>query len=145
MRRHLARYAVLVLLALSPLPLAAEGPGVNTADGHAIRAVIESQLQAFQRDDGARAFSFASPGIRRRFANTENFMAMVRSGYPAVYRPRGVQFRDLRADGGGFFQEVLLLGPDGRPVLAAYEMQRQPDGSWRINGVTLLRTAAEMT
>jgi DNA-binding transcriptional LysR family regulator len=145
MRRHIVPYAVFVLLALSPVPLAAGEPGVNAADEPAIRAVIESQLRAFRHDDSARAFSFASPGIRRKFANTENFMAMVRSGYPAVYRPQEVEFRGLRAEGGRLLQEVLFVGPDGRPVVAVYEMQRQPDGSWRINGVTLVRAGDEMT
>jgi hypothetical protein len=36
-------------------------------------------------------------------------------------------------------QEVYVVGPDGNPVLAIYEMQRQPDGSWRINGCWLTR------
>ena len=33
--------------------------------------------------------------------------------------------------------EVYVVGPDGKPALAVYEMQRQPDGSWRINGCWL--------
>jgi len=36
-------------------------------------------------------------------------------------------------------QRVLLVGPDGVPVVADYLMQRQPDGSWRINGCILER------
>jgi hypothetical protein len=28
-------------------------------------------------------------------------------------------------------------------VLALYEMQRQPDGRWRINGVRLLKLAGQ--
>ena len=145
MRQRLVRYAVFVLFALYSAPLAAEGPGVNASNETAIRAVIESQLQAFQRDDGERAFSFAAPGIRQRFANAENFMAMVRGGYPAVYRPREVAFRNLRAEGNRLLQEVLFVGPDGRPVLAVYEMQQQLDGSWRISGVYLVRAADEIT
>jgi hypothetical protein len=42
-------------------------------------------------------------------------------------------------------QEILVVGPDGQPVLAEYIMQRQPDGSWRINGVILLAAAGETT
>ena len=40
---------------------------------------------------------------------------------------------------GKLAQPVRVTGPDGRPVLAMYHMERQADGSWRINGVTLLR------
>jgi hypothetical protein len=121
------------------------GPHAHGSSSCSETLSIESQLLAFQRDDGERAFSFASPGIRRKFANTGIFMAMVRNGYPAVYRPREVEFRDLRAEAGRLLQEVLFVGPDGRPVLAVYEMQQQPDGSWRIDGVTLARAADEMT
>jgi hypothetical protein len=31
-------------------------------------------------------------------------------------------------------QVVQLRGRDGRAWLATYELQRQPDGRWRING-----------
>ena len=34
-------------------------------------------------------------------------------------------------------QRVMLVGPDGVPVMARYLMQRQPDGSWLINGCIL--------
>jgi len=30
-----------------------------------------------------------------------------------------------------------VIGPDGRGVIALYRMEEQPDGSWRIAGVTL--------
>ena len=35
-------------------------------------------------------------------------------------------------------QRVLVVGPDGVPVIAVYPMQRMPDGSWLINGCFLL-------
>ena len=112
--------------------------GTAGAQRQAIVAVISAQLAAFRRDDGAGAFAFASPTIRRKFGTAESFMAMVRSGYRAVYRPAEVAFLDTKVENGMTVQLVRLLGPDGRSVVAAYEMQRQPDGSWRINGVFLL-------
>jgi hypothetical protein len=39
---------------------------------------------------------------------------------------------------------VLLVGPDGKPVMALYAMERQPDGSWRIDGC-MLGKADDMT
>jgi len=30
-----------------------------------------------------------------------------------------------------------VIGPDGRGVIALYRMEEQPDGNWRIAGVTL--------
>ena len=35
-------------------------------------------------------------------------------------------------------QAVLLVGPDGVPVLALYPMQQQPDGSWKTAGCYLV-------
>ena len=131
---------VVVLLLLSPGAWAQ----VSDNDRAAIRQVIENQLAAFQRADGSEAFSYASPGIQRRFGTPDNFMAMVRSGYAAVYRPLEVEIRDLRVEGSTIQQEVLFVGPDGKPVIAVYTMQRQTDGSWRINGVTLI-TAPDAT
>jgi hypothetical protein len=113
---------------------AAEVDGANAA---AIRQIIQDQLAAFQRDDGVEAFSYASPGIQAQFQTPEFFMEMVRQGYQPVYRPRDVEFRELKIEGNVIVQEVHLVGPDGQPVLARYTMERQPDGSWRISGCYL--------
>lgn len=109
------------------------------ADRTAIRQVIESQLAAFQKDDAAGAYGFASPTIQEKFVNADIFMEMVKAGYPAVYRPREVEFRDLRSEAGRWYQDLFLIGPDGNPAMAIYEMQQQPDGSWRINGCRLTK------
>ncbi len=118
-----------------PLPVLAGDEALAPADATAIRQVIESQIDAFRHDDGATAFSFASPSIQQKFGDPGNFMNMVRSGYPQVYRPKTVEFEELSVEEIGPVQKVLVVGPDGVPVLMIYLMQRQPDGSWRINGV----------
>ncbi len=118
--------------------VAAQTVAAQTADGAQIRGVIERQLAAFKRDDADGAFAFASPGIRRRFGTPETFMDMVRRHYAPLYRPRGVAFGALRDGPRGLLQEVHLTGPDGRAVTALYIMERQPDGSWKIDGVYLL-------
>ena len=133
---------LLVLLALAPGARAADAlAGVGEADRAAIREVVRSQLAAFQRDDGAAAYAFASPMIQQMFPSVEVFMSMVRTGYVPVYRPREVEFRELVDFRGEPTQLVLLVGPDGVPVLAHYMMQRQPDGTWRINGCVLTEAA----
>jgi hypothetical protein len=109
----------------------------DAADRTAIREVIARQLAAFLRDDGAEAFSYASPEIQRLFGGPEAFMAMVRDGYRPVYRPREYEFRPLDLVAGRLVQPVLVVGPDGVPVLALYFMERQPGGEWRIGGCTL--------
>ena len=128
--------AFLVMLGLAGPALA--GPAAPTAaDAAAIRTVIERQIEAFRQDDGGEAFGYASPDIQAMFGSPDNFMAMVRTAYGAVYRPRHVEFKDLTWRGGQIVQPVLLIGPDGVPVLALYKMQLQADGTWRIDGCSL--------
>lgn len=121
--------------------LAESAAELSAADRTAIRQVVEAQLQAFQRDDGSEAFSYASPNIQRIFQTPEYFMRMVQSAYQPVYRPREVQFREIIDLEGRTTQQVLLVGPDNVPVIALYFMQRQSDGSWRIDGCTLVKSA----
>jgi len=130
--RLLGMVAVLAVCAVGPA-----GAQTSDADQAAIRQVIQSQMAAFQKDDGATAYGYASPTIQQKFGNADIFMQMVKTGYPAVYRPREVEFRQLKVENGKLLQEVFVVGPDGKPALAIYEMQRQPDGSWRINGCWL--------
>ncbi len=132
--------AVLIAVSLAFVAIAAQSQNLilSDADRNSIRDVVESQLAAFQRDDGARAFSYASPSVRRQFGTPERFMHMVRTGYAPVYRPREVEFRDIVVAGDVPAQKVLLVGPDGVPVMAIYPMQRQADGRWKIDGCVLV-------
>jgi hypothetical protein len=100
-------------------------------------------MDAFRRDDGAAAFSYASPSIRSRFQTPERFMVIVRRGYRPVYRPRSVKFLELIETGRQIFQKVWVLGPDGVPVNAYYVMERQPGGGWKIGGCILARPGGE--
>ncbi len=115
----------------------------SAADRGAIRQVIEGQIAAFQRGDGDAAFAYASPGIQAKFGDPATFMNMVETGYAPVYSPREVEFRGIEMHGGTPIQEVLVVGPDGRPVKALYAMERQPDGSWRISGCILVEAPDE--
>lgn len=111
----------------------------NTTEAQsAIRGVIESQLAAFKRDDGQTAFSFASPTIKQIFGTPERFMAMVKQGYPAVYRPQAVEFLKLHQDGTSLIQEIRFIGPDGKAVIALYSLIQTADGNWLIDGVVMV-------
>jgi len=134
--RHLW-LAFLILLLGSQAQQAWADP--TAADRTAIRGVVEQQLQAFQRDDGEAAFGLAAPNIRAMFGTAEHFMDMVRGAYKPVYRPREVAFRDLQVIDDEPVQPVVLVGPDGVPVLALYKMEWQDkEQVWRINGCVLV-------
>lgn len=112
---------------------------VSAADHRAIEQVIASQLDAFKNDAADRAFSFASPNIQAMFGDAPRFMAMVREAYAPVFRPRSFDFERLVTMDDRIVQRVGLIGPDGKAVLALYTMEREPDGTWRIDGCVLTR------
>jgi hypothetical protein len=114
-------------------------PAPARADEGAIRSVIESQIEAFLADDGAQAWSYASPGIQNMFGSQERFMSMVRQGYQPVYRPRDWAFGELRETPRGPMQEVFVVDEAGVSWVALYSLEQQPDGTWRISGCQLLR------
>ena len=132
---------VLVLYAVATLAAAQQSP----QDRAEIQRVIGAQMDAFKRDDGVAAFSYAAPSIRDIFQTPERFMTMVQRGYQPVYRPLDVQFQELVESQGRLLQKVQVVGPDGRPVMAVYTMQQQPDGSWRIAGCVLVRLDGRAT
>lgn len=134
-RWFLAGAPACVAAAVAAPALAADPP--SDADRAAIRDVIAGQIEAFRRDDGAAAFGFAAPAIRRMFGDVDRFMEMVREGYRPVYRPRDFAFREILVRDGLALQKVHITGPDGAAVTAFYTMERQPDGSWRIAGCSL--------
>ncbi len=137
--RLAATFVVMIGLGLAQAPaLVAQERG----ESGAIRDVITRQLDAFLADDAARAYSFASPDIQSLFPGEERFMGMVRQGYPPVYRPRSREFGDLRETPLGLVQEVTLIDANGQAWLALYTMEQQADGSWKIDGVRLVRQDA---
>jgi hypothetical protein len=118
---------------------AAHAQGISAADDAAIRSTIGRQVDAFRADDGERAFAFADDSIRAMFGDSGRYMAMVREGYPTIYRPRGLVFGAAEDRGEIAAQIVEFDGLDGTSAVFLYEMRRQPDGGFRIAGVYLLR------
>ena len=102
-----------------------------------IRATIESQIEAFQADDFARAFTFASPTIKQMFGTPENFGVMVKQGYPMVYRPAEVQMMELREVAGNLWQRVRITDQAGAGWYLDYMMVETAEG-WQINAVQIL-------
>ena len=104
----------------------------------AAQGSIEAQLKAFQAGDGELAYSYAAPSIKRIFPSVEIFMGMVESAYQPVRNPRGFSFGKVQEMGAtSIVQQVLLTGPDGKEYEAVYTLELQPDGVYRITGVSL--------
>ena len=140
--------ALTIVVVFLSTPVWADGGdelGLTTADRETIQAIISAQLAAFKRDDGEEAFVYASPTVRKIFGTIANFMEMVKSSYYPVYRSETVSFGDILDVRGEPIQRVHITGEDGRTMIAAYVMQRQPGGIWKINGVYMFKDQAETT
>ena len=133
--RHLLSKLLFLLVFISVVSAAdAIAAEVSAPQAKQMQAVIQAQLDAFAADDAKRAFSFAAPKVREVFGTPDRFIAMVRTGYPVVYRPAAVAFFKPQTREGAFIQRVQLTDQNGGVWLATYQLERQRDRSWRIAG-----------
>lgn len=133
-------FALVLALTLGFVGAPAYAQAVPDADKSAIQGTISNQLEAFKRDDGATAYSFAAPNVKQVFPTVDAFMAMVKQGYQPVYRPQSYTFRDLEMKDGRLSQSVEIVGPDNDFWTAVYTVEKQSDGTWRITGCYLIKT-----
>jgi hypothetical protein len=125
-----ASLAILLCLTLAP-PAVAQEAGIEST--------IRRQIEAFEADDFATAFTYASPNIRALFGTPENFGRMVANGYPMVHHPETVEMGPLREVAGALWQRVDVTDAEGRRHALDYQMIQTPDGQWQINAVELLK------
>lgn len=112
---------------------------MSTHDRSSIRRVIQCQLAAFRREDGALALSFATPE-RQQFGSGERFLDMVRAGFPLLMRSMHVEFGEPLQVEGRWTQPVRVTAEDGRSLSTLYVMEQQPDGAWRIDRCMFYRS-----
>jgi hypothetical protein len=130
----------LVILLLALLLLVA--PPADAADDvAAAQGVIRAQEQALIHDDAAAAYSYAAPTIKEIFPDADVFMSMVRDSYAPVYRHRSFEFGEARSEGDWIVQRVHIIDADGDAWEALYTLERQPDGSLKITGCSLLKAS----
>ncbi len=104
------------------------------------RTMIEAQIKAFLNDDVDTAYSYAAPGIKAVYPDKNVFFAMVKKSYQPVYHPGNYAFGRSRSidNGAMIYHEVLISGRDGKDWTAVYQVARQPDGGYKINGVQIV-------
>ena len=131
--------SVLAVVLLAFMSMAAFAQSISETEKSEFQRIITAQISAFRADDGPTAYSFAAPVVRKIFPTPEIFMSMVKQGYSPVYRPQSFNFTEALIDPlGRPAQKMLVVGPDGKTYEALYSMEKQPDGTWRISGCTLL-------
>lgn len=122
----------------------AHAEALSTKDEKAVLAVLQSQLAAFAKDDADKAFSYATPELRKTIGSASAFMAMVKGSYPVVYRPASVVFLKAEGSGNEVVQKVQMLDATGTSYLALYSLQRQKDKTWRISGCAVIENKGRM-
>ena len=131
--------SILAIVLWGFMSLASLADSISAADKAEFQRIITAQITAFKADDGPAAYDFAAPVVRNIFPTPEIFMTMVKQGYPQVYRPQSFNFTEALIDPMGRpAQKMTVVGPDGKSYIALYSMEKQPDGTWRISGCTLL-------
>jgi hypothetical protein len=108
------------------------------------QSVIASQIAALMHEDAETAYSFASPGIRSLYPDKNAFLSMVRKQYDAVSNAGTYAFGRSKLIGGGevVLQEVMISAKEGKDWTAIYEMRLMDDGSYKVNGVRMIRNTA---
>jgi hypothetical protein len=126
--------------------VAASGPGtpfqlskssLPASEWKAIQRVISEQRAALVAGEGAKAFAYASPGIRSQFGDSETFIAMVRGAYAPLISARHVEFLEGAVIEGIVVQPLRLIDSDDTVRVALYTMERQENGTWRIAGCAI--------
>ncbi|MDP4823675.1 MAG: DUF4864 domain-containing protein [Aestuariivirgaceae bacterium] len=137
---RLLAFALLMFLAATP----ARAQSATDADGARFRDIITAQIEAFRADDGPAAYTHAAPKIRQMFPTPDDFMALVKRGYPQIYRPEKFTFGPVTTEMRGQpTQRVTIVDAKGKVWTALYGFEKQPDGAWKINGVQMLDVGAE--
>ncbi len=135
---HWMAACALVLLSLLRGAAAQE---LSPADTHEFQRIITGQIEAFRADDGPAAYGYAAPAIKKIFPSPEIFMEMVRKGYRPVYRPQSFAFGNITEEMSGRpTQRVTIVDQAGKSWVALYAFEKQPDGSWKIIGCTLVES-----
>ncbi|MDB5824712.1 MAG: hypothetical protein JWR21_3416 [Herminiimonas sp.] len=130
-----------ILLALLLFCRDAGADPVSNTDARAIQDVVQSQLDALSEDDAGRAFSLATEHMRSLIGTPERFLQMIKDQYPPVYRNRLALFSPPERIDGHTVIIVRLTDKDNLVWLAVYEMTRDADGIWKIEGCNLVETA----
>ena len=98
--------------------------------------IIESQIQAFQNKNAELAYSFASPMIKLRFNNPQEFMSMVKSFYEPVYNPKQYYFIKSKYFEGSIYHQLQIISQSNMSYLATYSLIKD-ENEWKISGCSV--------
>jgi len=98
-------FAVIILACLPNLSIAQD---TNLPESSAVQSVISDQISAFHAQDVTRAYSHASPAIKKIFPSVDRFIAMVKRGFKPIYNSTGHVFGRNSSLNSDFIQELII-------------------------------------
>lgn len=103
-----------------------------------IASVIRRQLDAFKRDDYARAYTFVSKAFRAQFSQ-DRFETMIRARFPEIARSAATRWGRtfLFMDNTRATLEIDVTGVSARSIAVEYRMVLE-EGGWKIDGLAHL-------
>lgn len=128
--------ATVLIAAAVARPASADDLDKATQD--TLQQIIAQQLDAFAHEDAEKAESFAAPGIRAKFPDPKDFVAMVHQSYAPLFQPRSTHFEKSGSTATGPLQSVTIVDHEGSAWTAVYTFE-QVDGQWRISGCALVK------
>jgi hypothetical protein len=142
-KRRVLALAILFFGLMAPWTIdSAISQQINAADVEAIHRVVQLQLDAFAEDDAVKAFDLSTSSTQDLLGTPGNFLQLIKEEYPAVYRNRSAFFSATEIFDEQALQVVQLTDPDDYVWVAIYRVQREADGSWKIQGCKLLQTTS---
>ena len=124
-------FTLFIISGLSKADVSSKNELTKTKD------IIESQIQAFQNKNAELAYSFASPMIKLRFNNPQEFMSMVKSYYEPVYNPKQYYFIDSKYFEGSIYHQLQIISQSNMSYLATYSLIKN-ENEWKISGCSVM-------
>lgn len=142
MKRRLLAIGSLLFAFGLPLGTAAAAAPLNAIDVRSIQAVVRSHIDALTQDDAEQVFESATSATQVEFGSAEDFLQLIKREYRPIYQSRQAIFSYPEVIDGDTIQMVNVTDDSSHVWVALFRMERDSDGSWKIDGCELLETAS---
>jgi hypothetical protein len=106
----------------------------------AVTLAVQSQLHAFSEDDAETAYNLATESTKNLAGTPNDFLKVIKQRFTPIYRHRHALFSEPEIIEGHALQVVQLIDHDNLVWIAIYEVEREADGKWKIDGCQLFET-----
>lgn len=139
MKRFFTVFAFVAGILVLPAPYVhAEEYSAHAAQ--AVTRVVQSQLNAFADDDAERAYGLATLATQSLAGTPHELLRIIKQRFTPIYRHRHALFSEPEIIGAHALQVVQLTDHDDLVWIAIYEVEREEDGSWKVDGCRLFET-----